>query len=135
MDRIKSKSISSNELFLEIEKLDEHIAGHVGATFQNYSRKEIIDEIIKVYPERIDVEELKERTQEKINKFFFRLIELLFCEKSKISVSSSTITLILNHMKGVQNDDLGDGKPTFIIKNWIEPESQGEIIRAEPKTL
>ncbi len=135
IEQIKNGTIKSNSIGYEIERLKEHLAGHKLATFRNYPRKEIIDEIIKKYPKRIDIEELEEQTKMKINSFIFRLTELLFCERSKTPANPSTITLILNYMKGIQNDGASDGKPTFIIENRIIPEDKGEIIRAEPKTF
>ncbi len=133
--RIKNKTITHDEARYEIEKFQRFLMQEELGTIENYPRQSVICAIMEHYPDKIDSEEIKEFTLQKLSNFMNCLWELTFVKKERIYANPAVIKSLMEYIKGVQNEDSGDRKPTFIIKNWIEPESQGEIIRAEPKTL
>jgi hypothetical protein len=112
-----------HDLFLHLEK--PH------GTLENYPKRYIIEMLRESYPNAINMDEIQEYTQMKINHLMEKIWSLA-ANNQKIYTSPAILQILVNYVSGKDSSSVQLGNQIIVENNFIVG-NEGSAVAPEPK--
>lgn len=129
-EKISRKQMSKADLTAVTTQLEKHLKNPWG-TLENFPRKASVELIAEHYPDLIDLQAIKEHTEEKVNSYMGNIADNIY-ENVRVNNDTRLISMLINNfMRGKEEDNSPKNAVAFQINFNVEPE--GKLVTAECK--